>query len=260
MYIRKKYSYLPDCTAVRNHTALFSIPEAVARWCGVKEEDLNKFLQEMKHTGKGIYKHDAVPCVLYKSQAIYNAIEEKQLFPTREYGGKTHPDDHVAYERRHFYGKDLKEWISRTFPEDKPPFLFTELERTRYEGFTINDYQTLLAENTNLKQERDHSLGRIEKAIKAYTELKNENKKLKQELDAKTEARPRNLSRQLQLAVEAHNKFWANADLNEPDTCPIKDDVIRWAMEEKGLSKTAAERIAEVIRPEGAPVGRPAEQ
>lgn len=168
---KNEYSYLPDCTAVKSLIELFDIPRAVGLWCGVKEEHLNKFLQEVQHTGRGIYKHEKIPCVLIKSQAIYNAIESKELPVYREYGGTTPPEDHIAAERRHIYGRDLKAWIERNFPTDKPPFLFTELERNKYNGFTIDEYQTLMTENANLKE-------RIENAKKVYLEQQAKIKEL----------------------------------------------------------------------------------
>lgn len=54
---------------------------------------------------------------------------------------------------------------------------------------------------------------------------------------------------------QAAQKFWANADRNNPETHPKSSVVIAW-LEKKGFSQTLAAKAATIIRPEWAHTGR----
>ena len=62
-------------------------------------------------------------------------------------------------------------------------------------------------------------------------------------------------SNALQLLRQAHMKWWANANSQDPSTHPVNRDVAAW-LTERGLSHTLSNKAAMIIRPEWAHKGR----
>ena len=62
-------------------------------------------------------------------------------------------------------------------------------------------------------------------------------------------------SDQLALLNQAAAKFWSNADRNQPDTQPKKAAVTKW-LEDRGFSRSAADKGASIIRPKWAHAGK----
>ena len=63
------------------------------------------------------------------------------------------------------------------------------------------------------------------------------------------------VSRELALLNQAAQRWWANADPDEPQTHPDNPTVASWLIE-RGMAKTLAERAASIIRPGWAHIGR----
>ena len=90
---------------------------------------------------------------------MHEAIEKGALPVCRENGksfdGRT---EHVAPERRHVTRQDLKEWIAREFPADKPAFLFDEVERKTHAAINADAYfRALQADRDALKSRIDNA-------------------------------------------------------------------------------------------------------
>ena len=146
--------------------------------------------------GKGIYKHPYIPCLEKKTRALYFAIEEKRLRACREHGEGGEGNDHVSYNRRHFWATDLKAFIEQYHPDDKPSFLFEEEQKPIID---LAEYQRMNAEYTKQQAEigrlktelaaaeskaRDNEAAklaigeRLEKAAKVYRENRAEIERL----------------------------------------------------------------------------------
>jgi hypothetical protein len=98
-----------NCAAMKAHYAVYSIPQAAALWCDVPEDQVPRIVREaepLSHSGLGrsIWTHPSVPCLEPRSRAIAEAIEMGELPHGREDGETVADNDHVAYERRHFFG------------------------------------------------------------------------------------------------------------------------------------------------------------
>ena len=170
-----------ECAALTARYSVYSIPKAAALWCGVSEEEIDTIVNECSQLsdsgiGRSIYVHPYISCIQPRSRFIAEAIENGVLPHGREDAKPVDKADHVAYERRHIFGRDLKDLIMRELPNEKPAFLFDPQERLIGSGITLQDYQTLEAANKALKS-------RVDQAIVEYTKLKNERDKLKAELD-----------------------------------------------------------------------------
>ncbi len=171
-----------NCAAMKAHYAVYSIPQAAALWCGVPENQIAQIVQEataLSHTGLGrsIWVHPAVPCLEPRSRAIAEAIEDGSLPHGREDGQTAVSGGHVAYERRHFFGRDLRKWMEKAFPNEKPAFLFDDIERNTHSAISADAYRAL-------KADRDALQKRIEKATESYKALRQEKEAIEAERDS----------------------------------------------------------------------------
>ncbi|SFL01494.1 hypothetical protein SAMN05216302_102633 [Nitrosomonas aestuarii] len=138
-----------NCATIQACYSVYQVPVAAALWCGVPE---NKVAEELKLAqpiglsnalSRAILRHPYLKCLEPRIRAIHAAIDEGKLQACRENGRKT--DEHVAYERRHVYGLDLKEWAKEISPIERPAFLFDEIERSTHSAINIESYQSLKA-------------------------------------------------------------------------------------------------------------------
>jgi len=153
-----------SCEQVQSYYTLYPVPTAAALWCGIPAGEVQEHLQIAEQVHRAVFRHPYIPCLEPRCRAIHEAIEQGILLVSRESGkafdGST---QHVAPERRHVSRSDLKEWIAREFPSDKPKFLFDEIERTTHTAINADSFRALQAERDALK-------ARIERAETAWKE------------------------------------------------------------------------------------------
>ena len=171
-----------SCADVKARYAIYSIARAAALWCGVTEEVIEQVLEEsspISETGLGrcIVSHPHASCIEPRCQAIAQAIEEGLLPHCRENGKQVDAGEHAAYERWHVTGRALKKWISEEFPNDKPAFLFDDIERNSHSSISADAYRTLTAERDALKI-------RVDNAIEKFKSLRQEKESIEAERDA----------------------------------------------------------------------------
>lgn len=239
------YNSLPECSIIDYE--VIPLPEAALLWCGVKHNELNEEMKFLTPISQSIYSHPYIPCLEKKTRVLTTAVNNGILRAVREHGEGGENGDHVAYGRRHFWIKDLKQFISENYPNDRPKTIFHDEELkpivdiAEYERMS-KEYQKLLAENTNLKTAlssaeskiRDSELAlqsmaiqvqqaksaqqdteeRLEKGREHYKELLEKYKKLKIIPDDNL-----NLDNSLYLlgeilnAVKSKTKKWTQGDL-----------------------------------------------
>ncbi|MES9899205.1 MAG: hypothetical protein ABW148_09295 [Sedimenticola sp.] len=170
-----------SCAAMKAHYAIYSIPQAAALWCGVPDDQLEEVAQGATQLspsgfGRSIWTHPTVPCLQHRSRAIAEAIEKGELPYGRE-DAKTVPiDEHVAYDRRHFFGRDLRAWMEKAFPNEKPTFLFDDIERSSHTAISADSYRAL-------KAEHDKLVSRLENAKSEFKKLRQEKETIESEYD-----------------------------------------------------------------------------
>lgn len=170
-----------NCLTMKAHYAVYSVPKAAALWCGVPHNMLQSIIDEATQLsrsgfGRGVWTHPLVPCLEPRTRAIAEAIENGSLPHGRE-DARSVEDDHVAYERRHFFGRDLKVWMENTFPNEKPAFLFDDIERNSHTSITAESYRALQADRDALKS-------RVKKAIEEFKILRQEKEIIEAERDS----------------------------------------------------------------------------
>ena len=115
---------------------VFSIPQAAALWCGVPEDDLSEVVSEAKPlldgtTLSGVFKLDSLHGFEERSRAINHAMSWGHLSFIDEngVGGKTIAG--IKPSKRHVLGKDLRDWIKESFPNERPAFLFPSRDTSK---------------------------------------------------------------------------------------------------------------------------------
>ena len=151
-----------NCAAVKARYALYSVAHAAALWCGISDDLIEQVLKEaspVSETGLGrcIVSHPDATCIEPRCQAIAEAIESGLLPHYRENGKLVDTGEHAAYERWHVSGRALKIWIEEEFPNDKPAFLFDDIERNSHSSINADAYRTLKADHYALKIRVDNA-------------------------------------------------------------------------------------------------------
>lgn len=145
-----------SCEQVQSYYTVYPVPVAAALWCRIEPGDVDEHLRVATQVHRAIYRHPYIKCLEPRCRALHEAIE-KGVLPVSRENGKSFDGsrEQVAPERRHVNRSDLKEWIAREFPADKPPFLFDEIERTTHAAINADVYQALQADRDALKTRID---------------------------------------------------------------------------------------------------------
>lgn len=163
-----------SCETVQACYSVYHVSVAAALWCGVPADRIAeelKLAQPIGHSNalsRAILRHPHLKCLEPRIRAIHAAIDSGKLLACREDGRKV--TDHVAYERRHVYGLDLKEWAKEIAPSERPIFLFDEIERSTHTAINADSYRTLKAAYDATELKLSHANERIRK-IEAAKEL-----------------------------------------------------------------------------------------
>lgn len=161
-----------SCEHVQSYYTVYQIPVAAALWCGIPPDEVAEHIQISEQVNRGVFRHPYIKCLEPRCRALHEAIEKGALPVSRENGKSFDGSiEHVAHERRHVTRQNLKEWIAREFPSDKPEFLFDEIERQTHSAISAEAFRALQADRDALK-------ARIEKAEEWARESMLERKSL----------------------------------------------------------------------------------
>ena len=167
-----------SCEHLQSYYTFYRVPEAAALWCGVPQLRLRQHLEESTEVRKAVYRHPSNKCLEVRCRAMHEAIDKGALLVCRENGksfdGST---EHVAPDRRHVTRHNLKEWIAREFPSDKPAFLFDEIERKTHSAINSDAFLALQAD-------RDAARVELERAREWAAEIIREMDAIREERDA----------------------------------------------------------------------------
>lgn len=164
-----------SCEAVRAYFTIYPVPVAAALWCGIPANEVEEHLRASTEVLPGIYRHPYIPCLEPRCRAMHDAILNGALDASRENGTVTR--DHIAPARRHVSRENLKNWIAKAFPGDRPAFLFDEIERKTHSAINADSFRALQAD-------RDAARAELEKAKAWATDTLNEMNAMRGERDS----------------------------------------------------------------------------
>lgn len=143
--------------------------EAAIRWSGLTQYEAH-ILEVMN--GRRLPEPDEFPewpRLRLNIERIYDGIVNKDLRGAingiATIDGANMDDPNLTV--RHL---DLKAWMSRFYPEDRPPFLFSRLERHTHPFVSLEGVQALFLERDALRlriEQREQEVGRFRQQLRA---------------------------------------------------------------------------------------------
>lgn len=153
--------------------------EAALRWCGLIAHEI----EILKVTGEAqlppLGEFPQWPCLRTNVERIVDAIETGEIPHGRD--GKVVPlGDRVTISKRTIRHNDLKAWMVKNHPDQKPKFLFDEIERTTHAAINADSFRALQADRDALK-------ARVEKAEEWARQMIAERKEMVAKCDSLAE-------------------------------------------------------------------------
>ncbi|MFU8789513.1 MAG: hypothetical protein ACNA7G_10815 [Methylobacter sp.] len=133
-----------SCEHAKANFTLYPLLDAALLWCGTPPSQLNSHREKVTEVISGVFSLSYMTCLEPRCRLINDAIDRGVLPVCREKGNPV--NDHVAPNRRHLRGKDLREWIAKEHPNEKPAFLFDEIERSVRTDINKEAYTALKAD------------------------------------------------------------------------------------------------------------------
>ncbi|MWM31694.1 protein kinase, partial [Escherichia coli] len=107
------------------------------------------------------------------AEKILDAIHNCEI-PYGRDGKTVQPGEQVAKHRLTVRHSDLKSWMSKNYPNQKPAFLFDEVEQKLHAGITVEAYQSLQAENERLNVHLNKKTNELQQVKKELSALQGE--------------------------------------------------------------------------------------
>jgi hypothetical protein len=136
--------------------------EAALRWCNLVQHEAQILTQVGSALLPPIGAFPQWPCLRANTEKILDATLNGDLVHGRD-GRTVAPGDHVAKERMTIRHTDLKAWMFRHYPDQKPKFLFDEVERNTHANYNASTF-------TALQADRDAARAELEKAANCARE------------------------------------------------------------------------------------------
>lgn len=155
----KKSRESDSCEEIKAFYTFYTLPQAALLWCGVPPDEVDGELEKASPSGmdgakkKAVLRHPYFPCLEPRCRVLHEAIDNSKL-PAGRDGSKASlisETSHIAYDRRTIFRDDLKTWIALNFPNDKPKFLFDEIERSTHSAINADTFRTLQANSAALQ-------------------------------------------------------------------------------------------------------------
>ena len=147
--------------------------EAALRWYGLVAHEAQILINVGEDGIPKTGQFPQWPCLQANTEKILDAIMHGNIPHGRD--GKTVvAGDLVAKARLTIRHTDLREWMAKHYPDQKPAFLFDEVERKTHAAFNVDSFRTLQADLEAARTE-------IETARKWGQKIKSEHEALQGE-------------------------------------------------------------------------------
>lgn len=123
----------------------YSPVEAALRWCGLIEHEATILTQVGENRIPKLRQFPQWPCLQANTEKILDAILHKNIPHGRD-GQTVVAGDQVAKARLTVRHTDLREWMTKYYPDQKPEFLFDEIERKTHAAINADSFLALQAD------------------------------------------------------------------------------------------------------------------
>ncbi|MCS6811931.1 MAG: ATP-binding protein [Tepidimonas sp.] len=164
--------------------------EAALRWCNlIAHESLI-----LQVTGDNLVPPASAfpqwPCLRLNAEKIFDAIENHEL-PYGRDGRTVAPGEHVARHRLTIRHTDLKAWMAKHYPDQKPSFLFDEVERNTHASYNAATFAALQAQRDAARAELEAARKRVESQLRELEAMRGERDSLRAMVDKQMTINPR---------------------------------------------------------------------
>lgn len=164
--------YATDCGDAMGYFQRYPVPVAAALWCGAPPDEVAGVLSDATNVGRAVVSNPYVRCLEPKCRALHEAIESGELRVYRETGSAV--SDHVAPERRHVARTELRDWITKHYPGQRPPTLFDSTERATHTAIKTADFEALQADRDAARTALQKAAEQNKHALQQLSELRSE--------------------------------------------------------------------------------------
>jgi len=148
--------------------------EAALRWCGLIAYEA-QILTKIGEDGiPKVGQFPQWPCLQTNTEKLLDAIMHGSI-PYGRDGLTVRAGEHVAKARLTVRHSDLREWMAKHYPDQKPAFLFDEIERKTHVIFNADVFLALQAD-------RDAARAELEKAMAWAGDAEREMEEMRKEL------------------------------------------------------------------------------
>ena len=139
--------------------------EAAIRWCGLSQYE-QRILERAGNGIPGPNEFPQWPCLRINLLKIRSAISDNAIeyaldgiIPQQNwYPYPSVVASHLAQGTLTIHRNVLKSWIAENYPDQKPAFLFDEVERTTHTAINANSFRILQADRDALKVKLDSEI------------------------------------------------------------------------------------------------------
>lgn len=205
--------------------------DVALRWCGLIVHEV----KILTATGEAQYPPLSAfpqwPCLRSNIEAILDAIENGDL-PCGRDGKTVNQGEHVAPGRRTVRHSDLKTWMTKFRPDQKPKFLFDDVERTTHAAYNAETFQALQAERNAAKATVEDARKWAEKKIEEVKALRAERDSLTAQVKAFDPLNTNERGTLLKLVIGMAIKGYSHDPAASKSTAPkeIADDLAALGM------------------------------
>lgn len=162
--------------------AYYTPVEAALRWCNLIAHEVLILEKVGFDVLPGVGMFPQWPCLRVNAEKILDAIHNGEI-PYGRDGKTVIAGEQVAKHRLTIRHSDLRAWMATHYPNQKPAFLFDEVEKQMHASITVDAYQTLQAENRRINIRLENAITTFQQQKQQITDLQGENSSLKQMVD-----------------------------------------------------------------------------
>lgn len=172
--------------------------EAALRWCGLIAHE-GEILSAVGDCGiPKTGQFPQWPCLQSNTENIFNAIRIGSL-PYGRDGVTVGRGETVARARLTILHSDLREWMAKHYPAQKPPFLFDEIERKTHAAINKDSFLALQADRDAARAELKKAEEWAAATLRELEETRKERDYLKALVDQAKAPRERSVTTYLNI-------------------------------------------------------------
>lgn len=164
--------------------------EAALRWCNLVAYEQ----QILQVTGEGLLPPAGAfpqwPCLRANAEKIVDAIQNNEL-PYGRDGRTVSPGEQVAKHRLTVRHTDLKKWMAEHYPDQKPKFLFDEVERGTHAAINADAFRALQADRDAARAELKRAREWADSQLREMEALRGERDSLRAIVEKQVAIGPR---------------------------------------------------------------------